>query len=643
MAVGDNMNTATLTSTFDDEFNTFSASPTGVGTVWQTTLGSGARTLPNNGEQQYYSDPSTGINPFRNQNGVLDITAQRGSNPLGLPYDSGAINTQNSFSQTYGYFEIDAQMPAGQALWPAFWLLPESGAWPPELDAFEVLGNDPSTLYFSTHSTVQATHGTTLNVANVSSGFNLYGVMWGPQTVDLYINNVEVASMPTPADMNVAMFMNVNLAVGGYWPGNPDSSTPFPATMRVNSVRAYAYPGTTAGAEVQYPSNGTTSAANAAAPVVTVPGDPNVAAGTQVSVSGINVADNQSTGALSVVVSDSTGLLNTAAAGGVTEQGEGSTSLTLTGSTSAVNAELATLTYNATGAPGSSDWIWVSAEDPSGPQGVGAPIVMTTTAASTTAPTATLSAPQISGSDPTVSAASPSVTTPADLTLQSGSTALLSGINLSAGQFDGDLTVMVSNSSGILNIGATNGVTAQGQGSTALTLTGSASAINTSLTSLTYNAANTSDDWLWVSANLSNASIGPQGQEISGVAITNTAAASPAPASTSNTVSLSGVMLGMPNTASFVTATLSDTSGLLAVTAMEGVTATGQDSNQLTLLGTVNSINAELGSLTYSGGLGFSVSDSTDNLNIGVVGSSGATLSSVMLPMYSGHLTTWTT
>jgi beta-glucanase (GH16 family) len=650
MAVGDHMNTATLTSTFDDEFDTFSASPNGAGTVWQTTLGSGARSLPNNGEQEYYSDSSTGHNPFRSQSGVLEITAQPGSNPFGLAYDSGAINTQKSFSQTYGYFEIDTQMPAGQGLWPAFWLLPESGAWPPELDTFEVLGNDPGTLYFSTHSTVQATQGTTLNVANVSSGFNLYGVMWGPQTVDLYINNVEVASMPTPADMNVAMFMNINLAVGGYWPGYPDGSTPFPAHMLVNSVRAYAYPGTTAEAEVQNTSNGTraastpnrvpaaTSAANAAAPVVTVPGDPHVAAGTQVAVSGISVADSQSTGALSVVVSDSTGLLNTTATGGVTEQGEGSTSLRLTGSTSAVNAELATLTYTATGLPGSSDLIWVSAKDTTGPQGVGGPIVMTRTAASPSA----ASPSAASRPSTSTSSATPSVTTPAALTLQSGSTALLSGINVSAGQSGGDLTVMVSDSSGILNIGATNGVTAHGQGSTALTLTGSASAIETSLTSLTYNAANTNSDWLWVSANRSNSSIGPQGQEIGGVAITNTAAASPAPVSTSNTVSLSGAMLGMPDTASFVTATLSDTNGLLAVTAMQGVTVTGQDSNRLTLQGTVNAINAELGSLTYSGGSDFWVSGSTDNLNIGVVGSSGATLSSVMLPVYSGHLATWT-
>jgi hypothetical protein len=33
--------------------------------------------------------------------------------------------TENGlFQQTYGYFEIRADLPKGQAVWPAFWMLP---------------------------------------------------------------------------------------------------------------------------------------------------------------------------------------------------------------------------------------------------------------------------------------------------------------------------------------------------------------------------------------------------------------------------------------------------------------------------------------------------------------------------------------
>jgi beta-glucanase (GH16 family) len=31
----------------------------------------------------------------------------------------------------------------------------------------------------------------------------------------------------------------LNLAVGGYWPGNPDATTVFPASMLVDYVRVY--------------------------------------------------------------------------------------------------------------------------------------------------------------------------------------------------------------------------------------------------------------------------------------------------------------------------------------------------------------------------------------------------------------------
>src|SRR5690242_587148 len=77
---------------FDDEFNSFSSSPQGSATQWATTA-FGLRTLSANGEQEYYSDPTVGINPFDVQNGSLTITAAPGSNPLGLPYNSGEISS----------------------------------------------------------------------------------------------------------------------------------------------------------------------------------------------------------------------------------------------------------------------------------------------------------------------------------------------------------------------------------------------------------------------------------------------------------------------------------------------------------------------------------------------------------------------
>ena len=228
--------------TFADEFDSFDWSPDGsIG--WRTTLDWGNRTLPPNNEAQYYSDASVGVDPFYLHDGVLDITATAGSNPLGLPYNSGVITTEGSFSQLYGYFEMRAQLPAGEGLWPAFWLLPADHSWPPELDVFEVLGSDPTTAVVGVHSVATGEHttaGAAVATADLSEGFHTFGVNWEPDVIQWYIDGVEVAEVPTPADMNQPMYLLASLAVGGEgsWPGVADPSA-FPATMSIDYIRAY--------------------------------------------------------------------------------------------------------------------------------------------------------------------------------------------------------------------------------------------------------------------------------------------------------------------------------------------------------------------------------------------------------------------
>nr|WP_282104105.1 family 16 glycosylhydrolase [Methylobacterium sp. 37f] len=238
--------------TFSDEFNTFSGSATGVATTWQTKYPqAGLRTLPNNKEDEYYSDSSVGVNPFSVKDGVLDITAARATQgvetPLGsgLDWTSGVITTYKSFSQLYGYFEVRAQLPAGKGFWPAFWLLPADLSWPPELDVFEVLGDEPGTIYASTHSKVggpNVTETQTVFGIDTSKGFHTYGVDWQADTITYYVDNNAVARLATPSDMNKPMYMLLNLAVGdaGSWPGATDATTPAEGHMLIDSVRAYA-------------------------------------------------------------------------------------------------------------------------------------------------------------------------------------------------------------------------------------------------------------------------------------------------------------------------------------------------------------------------------------------------------------------
>ncbi len=243
-----------LQLTFQDNFNPSQIAPDPQAN-WMTTYPYGppaTRTLPGNNEAECYMDPLVGEQPFVQAGGILNISAKQvnpNTNPCNLPYDSGLITTYNSFNQLYGYFEIRAKMPAGQGLWPAFWMLPSDNVYSAELDILEVLGNAPSVLYFTTHGDTNGgwvVDSQALTVADTSAAYHTYGVDWEAATTTLYIDRKAIASAPTPQSMNTSMYMLVNLAVGGVgsWPGPPDQNTKFPAHYVINYISAYATPGT---------------------------------------------------------------------------------------------------------------------------------------------------------------------------------------------------------------------------------------------------------------------------------------------------------------------------------------------------------------------------------------------------------------
>jgi len=234
--------------TFYDDFSHFTASADGIG-HWMTQYpysGRYARSLTAS-ELEYYSDASVGANPFATGKDGWDIQAQPGPNPLNLPYVSGLITTFHSFSQLYGYFEMRAQLPRGRGLWPAFWMLPTSKKWPPEIDVMEMIGHEPTKIYVSIHDKLdgkETAATTAVAIPDASQAFHTYAVDWEPSTITWYFDDKPVASQPTPDSLHAPMFLLINLGVGGKWPGPPDATTPFPAHYRLAYVRAYASPAT---------------------------------------------------------------------------------------------------------------------------------------------------------------------------------------------------------------------------------------------------------------------------------------------------------------------------------------------------------------------------------------------------------------
>jgi beta-glucanase (GH16 family) len=78
-------------------------------------------------------------------------------------------------------------------------------------------------------------------------------MIWQPGSVQYYIDDpsntyatytqASLNSLPGavwPFDSGNAQFFIINLAVGGSWPGSPNSSTPFPSETLVDYVRVYA-------------------------------------------------------------------------------------------------------------------------------------------------------------------------------------------------------------------------------------------------------------------------------------------------------------------------------------------------------------------------------------------------------------------
>ncbi len=260
------LNRAGLKQTFADEFEAFSwdekfynAGPNS-GT-WRTSYMNDSdpydlhnRTLPGNKEMQIYLDRTFpgdgkpfGLHPFEIlDGGVLRISANPASRAVrsrsfGRRYTSGMITTWGSFAQRYGVFEIRARAPAGKGLWPAFWMLNQEGGWPPEIDIFEIIGQEPKIVFTAVHTAVTGKNlgeGKSTTVPDTSA-FHTYSVDWGPKEVVFYFDNAEIWRHPTPADLDKPMFLIVNLAVGGKWPGAPDAKTVFPAHLEVDWVRAW--------------------------------------------------------------------------------------------------------------------------------------------------------------------------------------------------------------------------------------------------------------------------------------------------------------------------------------------------------------------------------------------------------------------
>jgi len=213
-----------------------------------------------NDEKEYYTDAP--VNVGLDGEGHLRIVARQA--PPGLTcyygacrYTSARITTRGRMAAAPGRVEARIKLPAGQGLWPAFWMLGSgfpSVSWPAcgELDIMEYRGSTPS-------ATSSAIHGpgysgdtplarvNVLGSGNFADDFHTFGVQWDADAVRFSVDGgihyaVSRADMQRfgSSILDRPYFVILNLAVGGHFDGDPRLDTIFPATMLVDYVRVYS-------------------------------------------------------------------------------------------------------------------------------------------------------------------------------------------------------------------------------------------------------------------------------------------------------------------------------------------------------------------------------------------------------------------
>lgn len=228
-----------------DEFN-----GTGLNTAdWNYDVGDGC---PNcgwgNNELEYYT---AGDNLYF-QSGKMILEARK-ENKNGKNYTSTRLTTLNKKSFKFGRVDIRAKLPSGQGIWPALWMLGDNfptAGWPTcgEIDIMEMLGHQPykvySTIHFKSGTGSRNIEKNLVNNASLSDEFHVYSLVWQTDKIktmldDKVIGEFSATEVGSSYPFNEKFFFLFNIAVGGNWPGSPNTTTYFPQNMMIDYIRVF--------------------------------------------------------------------------------------------------------------------------------------------------------------------------------------------------------------------------------------------------------------------------------------------------------------------------------------------------------------------------------------------------------------------
>ncbi|MBT4213294.1 MAG: DUF5011 domain-containing protein [Porticoccaceae bacterium] len=211
-----------------------------------------------NNELQYH----TSRNAYQ-KDGLLVIRAQQEAYK-GKNYTASRLNTQGKQNFKYGRIDVRARLPEGAGIWPALWMLGKNitdVGWPKsgEIDIMEMVGgNSPQDNHPDGDRTAVGTmhwnnNGLNGSYSPVSTGgyrklstslseeFHVFSIQWDVNGIGWYVDDVRYSykTINSTQPFREEFFFVMNIAVGGNWPGSPNSSTEFPQRMVVDYVRVF--------------------------------------------------------------------------------------------------------------------------------------------------------------------------------------------------------------------------------------------------------------------------------------------------------------------------------------------------------------------------------------------------------------------
>lgn len=182
------------------------------------------------------------------ENGELIIEAKKISDGN---YTSSGIATTESFTE--GRLVARAKLPYGKGMWPAFWTInaPRTAAGYREIDIMELVGGGSNdgiiygTAWWGPNGNDLESDGGHFRIspAKYSDDYHVFGIDWDDTGIAFFLDDsvYHVATLDQAGQENFQLPQEVrfNLAVGGGWPGEPNSTTVWPQKFHIDWFRVY--------------------------------------------------------------------------------------------------------------------------------------------------------------------------------------------------------------------------------------------------------------------------------------------------------------------------------------------------------------------------------------------------------------------